>query len=402
MSPPRKRLFGPLTYSTLALAVVAIAYTASVSVGPAVEEWRDVRSLVQGLRAADPKVREATLMAFAKRRPDAVVPYLKDAVSDPDPGVRAAAFRTLADVDTGASWTGRVLTAAVNDPDAGVRLEVGRGRGRVRVVVPVNHDTAPEDGREPAEAVRRAYLGALHRLFKDRDAAVRVAAADAAAVVGPDREAAADLVSAAGDGDRDVRLAAAKALLAVNGPGDPSAARVLVALIADPEPVGDRHQVLAALAAADAETREQAVAALAGLLTRADPSVLPDVIDCLAAAGPVAKSALPSLEGLLKNKDANLRASVGIAVAGIEGKGSPRAVKVLVGLVSDAEVPTGWRLAALESVREANPSALAGATPDLIRHLGDTDAGVRVAAVEMLSQIVLDTRAELPGPAGGK
>ena len=204
------------------------------------------------------------------------------------------------------------------------------------------------------------------------------------------------------DGDRDVRLAAAKALLAVNGPGDPSAARVLVALIADPEPVGDRHQVLAALAAAGAETREQAVAALAGLLTRADPSVLPDVIDCLAAAGPVAKSALPTLEGLLKNKDANVRGSVGIAVAAIEGKGSPRAVKVLVGLVSDAEVPTGWRLAALESVREANPSALAGATPDLIRQLGDTDAGVRVAALEMLSQIVLDTRAELPGPAGGK
>jgi hypothetical protein len=81
--------------------------------------------------------------------------------------------------------------------------------------------------------------------LKDQASMNRVAAADSLGEFGPDSEAVADLVVAAtADNERDVRLAAARALLKANGANHRSAGRTLVALVADPEPIADRRAVL--------------------------------------------------------------------------------------------------------------------------------------------------------------
>ena len=114
---------------------------------------------------------------------------------------------------------------------------------------------------------------------------------------------AAELIAAAGDPDRGVRLEVARALLRINGPGDRTAAGILTSMVTDREPVGDRSEVLKALLQTSDETRNRAMLALAELLSHADPLVQPDVLDCLGEAGPHALVALPKLEKLLDDPE---------------------------------------------------------------------------------------------------
>jgi HEAT repeat protein len=252
-------------------------------------------------------------------------------------------------------------------------------------------------------ASRVANLNALRLLLKDRSSAVRASAADALGEFGPDPGSATDLAAATGDKDRAVRFAAARALLRVKGTGDRTATRTLVALVADPEPVPDRRVVLDVLKVTSEEVQDHAVAALAGLLTDGDLSVRPEVIECLPAAGPRARAALPALEGLLHDEDPVLRGTAGLAIATIEGNQSARAVAVLLEMVADATLPQDRRQSALSALFGfENTAALAKATPPLIRQLGDENAAIRFSALGLLSSIIGNVRAEMPGPSEGK
>jgi uncharacterized protein (UPF0147 family) len=75
-------------------------------------------------------------------------------------------------------------------------------------------------------------------------------------------------------------------------------------------------------------------------------------------------------------------------------------VEILVRMVADPTVPRDVRESAIPWLREANSAALARATPDLIRQLGDGNSVIRQNAINLLSMIVDETPAEMPGPAG--
>jgi HEAT repeat protein len=278
---------------------------------------------------------------------------------------------------------------------------------------------------DPAAREKANSLETLGRLLKDPAGAVRVAAAEALGEFAPDPRAASALLSATGDADVTVRLAAARTLLKFNEPDRRSAIRILLALLADPGPVPDRNAVLDVLKGVDDEAQDQAVRALAGLLASpalgrvrrvplgptddaiatlaSDESVVcPDVIDCLRSLGPRASPALPALDALLKDDDPILRAGAARAIVAILGKDNPDSVPVLVGIVIDPMVPHPWRMNALDALRQMGPGALANATPGLIRLLGDANPAVRLTALSMLQEILGSIPAEMPKPGEGK
>ena len=238
------------------------------------------------------------------------------------------------------------------------------------------HDARAAEAGAQATAI-------LCRLLKDPQGEVRIAAAEAIGEGGPEPPPA-ELIAAADDKDREVRLAVAKSLLRRNGPEDGTAARLLCSLIADPAPIADRFQILRMVQGTSKETQDRAIQALAGLLSHVDAAVLPDVIACLGESGQCARVALPVLEKLLDDPEPSTRASATMAILTINEKPTPRVLAVLVEMLADKNMPQDWRMDAFGRIKEANPDALARATPALIRQLGDKSPDVRRAAIELL------------------
>jgi hypothetical protein len=290
-------------------------------------------------------------------------------------------------------------------------------------------------------------------MLKDPSSRIRAEAAGALGEFGPDPALVADLTAAAGDDDRAVRLAAARALIKINGSDDPTAARTLVALVASPDAVPDRLQVLQAVRTMSEAVQDRTVAALVGLLSHGDPDIVPDVIACLPEAGARARAALPALEALLNDPEPGLRAGAGMAIVAIEGREhgqalldgasggmsmgggagmgmsmammsrsagmgmsggagtaspasagpvNPRVVSVLVRIVADAGVQEDMRANAIGMVMGIDPAALAKVTPDLVRQLAVRDPNVRRTAVNLLSMIIDVAPVELPAASGPK
>ena len=295
-----------------------------------------------------------------------------------------------------------VFSTAARDSHEEVRREAACALGRLASrAAPRIQSSSGAPGRGASD-VRADSIQVLRQLVKDQSSAVRTAAAEALAEFGPDPAAAADLIAATSDEDRSSRFAAAVALLKVNGPSDKVAARTLVSLVADPEGVPDRPVVFEALKGTSPHVQDQALAALVALLSNGDPAIFIDVIACLQAQGPRARTALPALEALLKSDDPGLRAQAGLAIVSIDGQETPRSVATLIRIVVDPLSPQDARESAILLLREANRSVLASSTPNLIRQLADADAAVRQNAVSLLSMIIDETRAELPVPTDGK
>jgi HEAT repeat protein len=147
-------------------------------------------------------------------------------------------------------------------------------------------------------------------LLDDRSNKVRAAALAALGEYGADPAATTVLAAAAKDDDQAVRLAAARTLLKINGSDDPTAAAVLLAIVADPDPASThRQEAMKLLRQTSEKSQEQAMKALAEMIPRVDPIVLPEVINCLTSAGPIARIALPSLDKLLDGKEPVTRAA---------------------------------------------------------------------------------------------
>jgi HEAT repeat protein len=398
MSQPRRRMFGPLLYSTAAVALLLFTL---VQIGPKlpkqVVEWQRERALIAALRANDSREREAAAAALVRMGSKRALPYLIDAANDSRSEVRMLACRYLAESSMEREVLVPSLIAAASDIDPSVRQEAALALGRIEQAATLQFAVTSTGG--PAPGLRTESQSALRLLLKDQASAARVAAADALGHYGADEATAVDLVTATRDPERDVRLAAARALLKVNGPNDPAAAQTLVALVGDPEPVADRRAVLDVVMSASAEVQDRAATILAGLLSDADPSIDSDVIDCLVPLGPRARVALPALERLLDDEDPAHRAMAGIAFASIGGKAMPRAIPALLSILDDLALAPEWRQSALEKIRELDEAELAKATPILIRQLTSKNLDVRLAAMEMLGQIVSEVPAVLPTAA---
>ncbi len=397
MSRPRRRMFGPLVYTTAAVAIVLFTLVQIAAGLPKpVVEWQRQRALIGALRAEDYREREAAAAALARSGSKSALPYLLEAAHDSRTELRILACRYLLELSTEQEVVVPSLIAAASDIDPSVRLEAAFALGRIPHAGAFQVAVVPAGGT--ASGLRTEIITALRRLLNDKASAIRVAAADALGHSGPDAATAADLVTATRDQERDVRFSAARALLKVIGPSDPSAGQTLVALVGDPEPITDRRAVLDVVMSGSEAVQDQAATVLAGLLNDADTSIDADVIDCLMPLGRRARAALPALGRLLDDEDSAHRALAGIAFATIGGKSTPRAIPTLLRILDDLSLAPEWRQSALGKIRDLDEAQLVKATPILIRQLASTNQDVRLTAMEMLGQIIYDTPAELPAP----
>ena len=78
----------------------------------------------------------------------------------------------------------------------------------------------------------------------------------------------------------------------VSGANHRAAGQTLVALIADPEPIGDRRAILDVILSTGEETKDNAFVALARLLENVDLLMNSDVLECILAGGPRGASCL--------------------------------------------------------------------------------------------------------------
>src|SRR5262249_14263268 len=158
---------------------------------------------------------------------------------DPRGNVRALACRFLAEGGGDPSDSVPVLVAAADDGRDDVRIEAARGLGRLARYWSIAKGTRSPSGASGGltPARRGDSVRGRRRLIEDRSGLVRAEAVGALGEFGPEAAVIADLAKAAGDGERAVRLAAARGLAKLNGPDDPTAARTLIALVSDPDAV---------------------------------------------------------------------------------------------------------------------------------------------------------------------
>jgi HEAT repeat protein len=411
MSTRKRRMFGPLFYSTLVIAVLVTVYVEFEIYQPNIQgylqeraAWQQEQALLVELESEDSMTRERALAALMRAHSEAVVPYLVKAARDPRREVRALASRHLTETSSNLDVIVPALIAAASDADDAIRLQAALAFDRIRLQAEFQAGgaTAGSSTKERQTRLSSECITTLRELLKDKVAPTRVAAADALGQFGPESGVTADLVTATADPDRRLQLAAAKSLLKINGPDDPTAGRVLVSLIGSRDPTGDRMMILDVVKSASAQIQGEAIAALASLLSEADLVIHQDVIDCLVAAGPVARTALPAIEKLLNDKDPMQRNMAGVAITKIGGKASAHTLSILLGLIADVTVEPEKRHSLIEMIRVSNAADLAKVTPILIRQLGNKNPQVRFDAMEMLGTIIGDTPAEMPVSTSGK
>jgi hypothetical protein len=71
-------------------------------------------------------------------------------------------------------------------------------------------------------------------------------------------------------------------------------------------------------------------------------------------------------------------------------------------MVAGKTLAQEWRMDILGRIKETAPTVLAKVTPGLIRQLGGSNSDVRRAALDLLSIIIEDTRAEMPNQADAR
>jgi HEAT repeat protein len=321
----------------LAVGVVAalIAGRSAVSPPPPVEGG--TRDFVRLLRSRSPERRYGAAVALGRRGDPASIPALKEALSDPDPGVRWMALEALGAIGNPAL---PVLIDLLGSDDIDLRW------GAVVALGEIGDPRA---------------VGPLARALEDRDRYVRTRAALALAAIGA--SALPSLAAAAGHQDAGVRWAAALALGKI---GSPECIPPLSVLVADPDP-GVRWKAAEALGAVGGEA---AVIPLVGALEDRDEEVCEVATASLAAIG---EPALGPLIDALKTKErwfgavATLREMGAVAVPALRSALSRKNRWVRIG-------------AAMVLAEEGDRQG----TDSLIAALSDPDPDVREAAREIL------------------
>ena len=96
--------------------------------------------------------------------------------------------------------------------------------------------------------------------------------------------------------------------------------------------------------------------------------------------GPPAKEAVPALERLLNDREANTRQVAAIALGRIEGK----ATMILIDLLASGDNETKWQV--IQALGESGPRAK-DALPSLYQHLTNSHPLVRLHAEKAIKQI---------------
>jgi HEAT repeat protein len=263
---------------------------------------------------------------------------------------------------------------------------------------------------------RGADLPRLARLARGRDAGVRRRAVVLIGVAGrhnPDRAVGA-LRRALHDGDPDVALAAASALvelapsaarseagtlvrlllragsLAALAPLGEPALRAAVGLLGDVEPPA-RRLIVRHIGECGVPTPE-ALDAVVRAFADGDPAVRREAVVAARRLGPAARHALPALFSGLRSPDGQFRKLCLIAIGGIAGSDAASVSYVAEALGDpDPEV----RGEAARALGGMGPAA-AAALPSLVRRLSDVEASVRVQTAYALGALGPAARGALP------
>lgn len=402
MSGPRRRTFGPLFYWTLALGAIVAGFSIVSRLQSTIADRREMQSDIERLRSRDLMVREQAASQLEWRDRDVCMRIMVEATRDSWSTTRFLACRSLVKLGADPSVVVPVLAAGAADQEDMVRVETAHTLGTIAGLALVANRSYSEARAVSAAALRGESLRMLGRLLNDRSSVVRGAAAAALAAFRIDPVATAGLVRASNDDDPLVRFNAARSLLEINGPNDPTATRTLLALVADPDAGPIRGSALEALKQSRSEVQDQASAALIGLLSHDDPAVVAEAIACIPHTGARARAAVPRLESLLDADEVHVRAAAGMAILTIEGHTSARAVAILVRMIADSTLLPNTRETAVALLMEADPDALVKATPALVGQLGDVSSTVRCNAVNLLSMFIDRTRAEMPASSDAK
>ncbi len=115
----KQRLFGPLFYGTVTLAILTLLGRGAWEWWPTLRQAWSVRAFARGLKNPDPEARRRARAGLAQIGP-ASVPWLLELARDRDPEARAAAFEALARIALARSALSTIRTG-LGDEDARVR-----------------------------------------------------------------------------------------------------------------------------------------------------------------------------------------------------------------------------------------------------------------------------------------
>jgi len=355
-------------------------------------------ALLVALRDADPAVRQAAGQAMAALGPPAAtdLPALRTALREKGapPELRAQAARSLGALGAGARDAVPELAEALGSPDVAVRRAAADALAHIG---------------PPAKGALLPLIDALGDKEKDKE--VRRLALEAIARLGADGKlASVDVAALIDDLDPVTRKAAGAALAEI----DPSAAPPAYAraLFAKDDGVRlDAAEFLVGLGAKGRSysanmsaalrdknpavrlkvaraltlanpTTDAPVQVLADFLASKDVAVRREASAGLAAVGAVARDAVPALNLALKDEDPTVRANAVIALGQL-GEAARPALKNLITALQDRK--SHETIAALLVKIGAEP-----AVPQLTKGLKDKDPSVRLGAALALQKFGAD------------
>jgi HEAT repeat protein len=378
-------------------------------------------ALVSLVKDGDPTVRRQAIQAIAAIRPgpQVTIPLFVQLVEDPDPGVRQRVLQAVSEAGTvaipgliealkhekAAYWACLILrdmgpqakaavpalTALLKDPRVEIRREAALALGAMEAdAAPAASQIAPLLDDEHVQGAATFALGQIRQLPAGAEAKIRAHAKSQNKVlstvslwtlarVHPEdkplaQEAAQQLVARLTDQDAFVRVAAARALSALQ---------------LDPEitfPIFER-----ALATADEQTTRHALDALATLGPRAVPRLINalkhDTLRVQAAytlgqIGPQAAEATQPLAGLVGDANSKVASEAAMALAKI-GPAAKASVPALVAALEKPECDSAHAI--IYALGKIGPDASA-AKPALVKRV-TSDASLAVLAAWAITQI---------------
>lgn len=289
----RRKVFGPLLYGALALAVLEVVGLRLWDLWPSWQQYRQLRSLAGELKSPDVLVSWQAADQLARAGSEGV-PWLAEAMRDRGSRVRLLAVSAL-------------------------------------------YRTTP---------LPKAAIPALIGGLDDQDVRIRRLSADVLGRIGPEADAATGgLTGALRDPDPIVRFRAARALIRVEGRAREPVRRAIMALLA--EPVINRGPNLIIMAPVirrlGPEAEAEAVAALVPQVDARDPRIRRTAIAYLEEFAPRSGVADPALNRALRDDDRIARCLAALALSEIEGWESGRARAMLQALEDQHSIPPGMQ-----------------------------------------------------------
>jgi HEAT repeat protein len=331
----KRRVFGPLFYSTLVIAAPMILYVGALRIG----------ELVEGEINRHPEINPG--QAFGRH-----IQQLADANWE----IRAAGVKGLRDV----------LAA------------IGAG--------------------EESSTFRGQVMKALRTALADKEAPVRAEAAEALGLNSLAQSAKVELTAALSDEDPTVRFAAARALLnAPDEPGE-AALTALAKLLEDAtQPSTDRRLIVNVMRSKGDQGTDAAVKALVGMLSSPDDLTRSEAMESIPSLGNEGHRLISALKPLFKAENPEVkRAAIWAAVQAspAEQNPGPELLKAMEDTVIDLSLTLALRERALQELSTRSQPSLRRCGRELTRQLDHDEFDARLAAAKLLRMIEPEVLAE--------